>query len=144
MLGLILNAIESTRPLAFDTFRIPGVLQRIAIVYAMVALTTETLGERGQAALVTAVLAIYWAAMMWVPVPGVGAGVLTPAGNLASWMDRHLFGRHMLTSSVRSGGIAEHLPRVHNRHDGRLRRTLAPAVGPARGARSDSGSAARP
>ncbi len=110
MLGLILNAIESARPLAFDTFRIPGVLQRIAIVYALVALTTETLGERGQAALVTAVLAIYWAAMMWVPVPDVGAGVLTPAGNLASWMDRHLFGRHMLTSSVDPEGLLTTFP----------------------------------
>ena len=89
-LGLPLNAIESTGSLALETFRIPGVLQRIAIVYAMVALTTETMNERGQAALVTCVLVLYWAALTWIPVPGVGAGVLTPGGNLASFVDRRL------------------------------------------------------
>src|SRR5204863_514841 len=34
----------------------------------------------------------YWAAMMLVPVPGHGAGVLTPDGNLAGWIDRTLLG----------------------------------------------------
>src|SRR2546430_12895335 len=32
-LGLVLNAIAARPPLAWSTFRIPGVLQRIAIVY---------------------------------------------------------------------------------------------------------------
>src|SRR5919201_779722 len=33
VLGLLLNAIEAPPPLQLETFRIPGVLQRLAIVY---------------------------------------------------------------------------------------------------------------
>src|SRR3954468_12373801 len=36
-LGLLLNAIESSAPLQWSTFRIPGVLQRIAMVFLAVA-----------------------------------------------------------------------------------------------------------
>src|SRR5438045_1898008 len=39
-LGLLLNAIETPPALAWATFRIPGVLQRIAIVYVVVAWLT--------------------------------------------------------------------------------------------------------
>ncbi|HEY7286860.1 MAG TPA: heparan-alpha-glucosaminide N-acetyltransferase domain-containing protein [Vicinamibacterales bacterium] len=109
-LGLVLNTIETPGPLALATFRIPGVLQRIAVVYAMVALATETLSDRQQTALVTTVLGVYWAAMMWVPVPGVGAGVLTPNGNLASYVDRQIFGRHMLTPAFDPEGLLSTFP----------------------------------
>jgi predicted acyltransferase len=40
-LGLILNAIETPPPVVWSTFRIPGVLQRIALVYIAVAALTE-------------------------------------------------------------------------------------------------------
>src|SRR3954470_24292301 len=40
-LGLLLNAIEAAPPLRLATFRVPGVLQRIAIVFAVVAWLTE-------------------------------------------------------------------------------------------------------
>jgi predicted acyltransferase len=96
VLGLILNAIEAATPMHWDTFRIPGVLQRIAIVFVAVAWLTEHGSLRLQIAAVVAALAGYWAALLLIPVPGVGAGVLTPAGNLASFIDRALFGRHLL------------------------------------------------
>jgi predicted acyltransferase len=109
-LGLVLNIIESAAPPALETFRIPGVLQRIAIVYAMVAIATETMTERAQAMLVTAVLVLYWAALMWIPLPGSAAGVLTPSNNLASFVDRHVFGQHMLTPSFDPEGLVSTLP----------------------------------
>jgi predicted acyltransferase len=109
-LGLVLNAIESTAPLSLDTFRVPGVLQRIAVVYALVAITTEALNERAQAALVTGVLMVYWALMTSVPVPGAGTGVLTPSGNLASFVDRHAFGRHMLLPAYDPEGLLSTFP----------------------------------
>jgi predicted acyltransferase len=110
LLGLLLNAIESPWPLVLATFRIPGVLQRIAVVYAMIALATEAFSEREQTALVTAVLGLYWAAMMLVPVPGAGAGILTPAGNLASAVDRRVFGRHLLTPVFDPEGVLSTFP----------------------------------
>ena len=67
-------------------------LQRIAIVFAVVAWLTERGSLRVQIATVVAALAAYWAALTLVPVPGAGAGVLTPEGNLASYLDRLLSG----------------------------------------------------
>jgi len=109
-LGLVLNLVESAAPPAFETFRIPGVLQRIAIVYAMVALATESMTKRAQAGLVTAVLVLYWAALAWIPLPGGTRGMLTPSNNLASFVDQHLFGRHMLTPSFDPEGLVSTLP----------------------------------
>jgi predicted acyltransferase len=79
LLGLVLNAIETTTPLQLTTFRIPGVLQRIALVYVAVAVVTERLSRRAQVGVAVGALVAYWAAMMLVPVPGFGAGVLTPS-----------------------------------------------------------------
>ena len=50
LLGLMLNAIEALAPLHLSTFRIPGVLQRIAIVYLAVAWLTERASLRAQIA----------------------------------------------------------------------------------------------
>jgi predicted acyltransferase len=96
-LGLLLNAIETAPPLHLATFRIPGVLQRIALVFLAVAWLTEHGSLRAQIATVVVALAGYWAALTLIPVPGHGAGVLTPEGNLASFIDRALLGRHLLT-----------------------------------------------
>ena len=95
-LGLVLNMIEAAAPLHLATFRIPGVLQRIALVFLAVAWLTEHGSLRVQIATVAAALAGYWAALALIPVPGIGAGVLTPEGNLASYLDRALLGRHLL------------------------------------------------
>src|SRR5215831_10721638 len=70
LLGLLLNAIETPPPLSLAAFRIPGVLQRIAIVYAAVAALTERLSWRTQAAAAVGILFGYWALLTLVPVPG--------------------------------------------------------------------------
>src|SRR6185503_14691311 len=85
-LGLLLNAIELNRPFAWPTFPVLGVLQRIAIVYVAVAWLTERTALRTQIIVAMTVLLGYWVAMKLVPVPGFGAGVLTPEGNLASFV----------------------------------------------------------
>ena len=100
-LGLVLNAIETASPLHLATFRIPGVLQRIAIIFVAVAWLTEQTSLRLQVAAAVALLAGYWAALTLIPVPGFGAGVLTPEGNLASFIDRALLGRHLLNPEHR-------------------------------------------
>src|SRR5262245_33638509 len=85
-LGLLLNAIETAPPLEWATFRIPGVLQRIALVYVVVAWLAERTSRRTQAIVAAALLLGYWALMTLVPVPGAGRGVLTPDGNLAAYV----------------------------------------------------------
>lgn len=110
--GLLLNAIETPPPLQLATFRIPGVLQRIALVYAAVAALTERASLRTQVFAAVALLAGYWALLAWIPVPGVGAGVLTPDGNLASYIDRALLGRHLLTPAYDPEGLLSTLPAI--------------------------------
>ena len=111
-LGLVLNAIEMPPPLRLAAFRIPGVLQRIAAVYLVAVVLIETLTLRGQIVVAATTLLGYWAAMMLIPVPGAGAGVLTPSGNLASFIDRRLFASHMLTREFDPEGVVSTAPAV--------------------------------
>lgn len=111
-LGLILNTVETPPPLRLAAFRIAGVLQRIAIVYLAVVWITETWTERGQIAAAAMAFIGYWIAMTWIPVPGVGAGVLSPEGNLASFIDRALMGRHLLTRDYDPEGVLSTIPSI--------------------------------
>ena len=111
-LGLVLNAIETVLPMHWDTFRIPGVLQRIAIVFLAVAWLTEHGSLRVQIATTAGALVAYWAALTLIPVPGAGAGVLTPDGNLASFIDRALLGRHLLNKLSDPEGLLSTLPAI--------------------------------
>ena len=85
LLGLIYNHILD---LDFGSFRWAGVLQRIAVCYLIAGLVFMRFKIRGQAAIAGAILLGYWLIMVLVPVPGYGAGVWTPQGNLAGYVDR--------------------------------------------------------
>jgi predicted acyltransferase len=111
-LGLVLNAIETPKPIDWAAFRIPGVLQRIAIVYAFVAWLTDRTSTRVQVAIASTLLLAFWAAMALVPVPAVGAGILTPEGNLASFIDRRLLGRHMFQPLSDPEGLLSTAPAI--------------------------------
>jgi predicted acyltransferase len=84
-LGLIYNGLLN---LNFAEMRYAGVLQRIALCYFFTALIFINTSLRGQITWAAGLLLGYWAAMTLIPVPGFGAGVLTPAGNLSFWFDR--------------------------------------------------------
>jgi len=75
--------------------RIPGVLQRIAVVYFFASLAYLHLNTRGRAWLTGVLLLGYWLAMTLVPVPGFGTGDLSPDGNLAGFVDRLILGAHV-------------------------------------------------
>jgi len=99
----------------WPTARIPGVLQRIAAVYFVAGLAWLHLGARARTALMIALLAAYWLAMMLVPVPGHGAGDLSPNGNLAAWIDHLVLGRHTWKKAPGPGdpeGILSTLPAI--------------------------------
>ncbi|MCX6623427.1 MAG: DUF5009 domain-containing protein, partial [Acidobacteria bacterium] len=86
-LGLIYSGLLRN---GFHNMRIPGVLQRIAICYFFAAIVVINFKARGQAIIAGCLLLGYWAALAWIPVPGIGAGVLTPAGNLTGYVDRQV------------------------------------------------------
>ena len=95
-LGLLLHALPWFH---LATLRIPGVLQRIAVCYVAAALlflwTRGARGWRIQAGAAGALLAGYWLLMTRVAPPGGVAGDLSPAGNLAGYVDRLVLGPHI-------------------------------------------------
>ena len=115
-LGLFLNGYPR-----FDlaTWRIPGVLQRIAVCYLIAAaafkLTSDgdrrrqawTLGGAG-----VALCLGYYAVMMLVPPPGGVAGDLSPEGNLGAHIDRALFGRHTWRPRWDPEGLLSTVPAI--------------------------------
>jgi predicted acyltransferase len=110
-LGLLIYAYP-----AFDlpTLRLMGVLQRIAICTCAAAAIWLTTGVRGRIAWLFALLAVYWALMAFVPVPGYGAGRLDMEGNFAHYVDRIVLGRHNYesTGTWDPEGIVSTLPAI--------------------------------
>lgn len=92
LLGLFLNAFPSFE---LSTLRIPGVLQRIALVYLACSLLELYLGVRLQVLALTLILFVYWGLMTLVNVPGIGPANLEKGTNLAAWADRLLLEGHL-------------------------------------------------
>ncbi|HOI93586.1 MAG TPA: heparan-alpha-glucosaminide N-acetyltransferase domain-containing protein [Syntrophobacter fumaroxidans] len=92
LLGLLLNVMLDFQ---VSNLRIPGVLQRIAACYFVASLIVLGTGFRGQAVWTLGLLALYWLLMEFYPVPGIGAGVLEPGRNFASYVDSLLLDGHM-------------------------------------------------
>jgi len=66
------------------------VLGRIGICYFFAALMVIHTRWRTQALVGTSILLLFWAALLFVPVPGHGRGVLTPEGCLTTYLDQLL------------------------------------------------------
>jgi predicted acyltransferase len=119
-LGLLLAAFPfgllPAHHFSLEKLRIPGVLQRIGLCYlaaGAIFLRTTWKGQLGWAA---GLLLGYWALLALVPVPGYGAGVLEPAGNLTGWIDSHLLAGHTWSGAPAPGfdpeGILSTLPAI--------------------------------
>ena len=80
----------------FSRIEIPGVLQRIALVFMACALLFLFTDWKSQLFLGIGILVAYWLALCLVEVPGYGAGVLEPGKNLANWMDGIVFPASLL------------------------------------------------
>ena len=96
----------------FTELRIPGVLQRIAIVFLVCALLFLYTSWKQQAVVGGAILLLYWAVLSWMPVPGVGAGVLEPGKNVAAWVDSLLIPGKMWQGTWDPEGILSTFPAV--------------------------------
>ncbi len=100
-----------------STWRIPGVLQRIAVCYLIAALLYLWTGPRLRWAVIVAALIGYWILMRFVPVPGFGTpGVdiplLDPDKNLAAWLDRRLMMGHLYERVRDPEGLLSTLPAI--------------------------------
>ncbi|AMM52782.1 N-acetylglucosamine related transporter, NagX [Rufibacter sp. DG15C] len=97
-----------------DTVRIPGVLQRIGVVFIIAAILFLKTSRRTQIWTTIVLLVGYWALMMFAPVPGIGMANLEPATNLAAWLDNTLLSGHLWKQSKvwDPEGILSTLPAV--------------------------------
>jgi predicted acyltransferase len=99
-------------------WRIPGVLQRIAVCYLVAAgIYRQTSGDRKRQGVligsIGAALALgYWAVMMLVPPPGGVAGDLTAEGNLGAWLDRAMLGGHLWRPRWDPEGLLSTIPAI--------------------------------
>jgi predicted acyltransferase len=64
-----------------------SVLHGIAAGYLIAVVVVIELRPKWQAAIIPAFLLLYWAMLEFISIPGIGAGVLTPEGNAAYWID---------------------------------------------------------
>ncbi len=74
----------------FHNMRWSTVLGRIGICYMTASILVIHTSWRFQLVTIMVILVGYWAAAMFIPVPGYGAGVLTPEGSLMTWLDQKL------------------------------------------------------
>lgn len=114
VVGVLLNG-----PPAFDlaTWRIYGVVQRIALCYLAVVVMELWLSRRAIVGLLVACLVGYWALLRLVPVPGYGlpgrdVPFLDPAGNLTAWLDRALLTGRLYDGPRDPEGLLSTLPSI--------------------------------
>ena len=109
-----------------STWRIPGVLQRIAICYLIGAAlyklldgTAGALTSKHRVRLATLLAGIafgtciaYWLIMAFVPPPGGVAGDLSAEGNVGAWLDRALMDGHLWKPRWDPEGLLSTLPSI--------------------------------
>ena len=114
VIGLALNALVW---LHTGTMRIPGVLQRIAVVYCATMLIAMYAKLPGRIAWAIGLLVGYWILLRYLPVPGYGfpgrdIPLLDPDANLAAYLDRKLLLGHLWEGTRDPEGILSTLPAI--------------------------------
>ncbi|MFD2161628.1 acyltransferase family protein [Paradesertivirga mongoliensis] len=108
---------------SFSTLRIPGVLQRIGLVFLFCAILFYKTGVKTQVATFVLILIAYWALLTLVPVPGGVAPNLEKETSLAAWLDRTLLTENHLWKLSRTWdpeGVLSTLPAIASGISGTL------------------------
>lgn len=92
--------------------RIPGVLQRIAIVYTVCAILFLNTKWKTQARIAAIILIAYCMVMTLIPVPGYGYPILEPGKNLAAWLDRFIIPGRMWQGTWDPEGVLSTFPAI--------------------------------
>lgn len=92
LLGLLLSNIFWLYDMSEYHPRLPGVLQRIGIVYGATALLYRAAGWRARAIVAVAILLLYWPLCLLPSPDGVPTDLWVPGHGFVSWVDRALLG----------------------------------------------------
>lgn len=110
---LIGYAIRILPYVDFSHMRYPGVLQRIAVVYLCASVITLWTSGRGRIMWIAGLLAGYYAAMRFVPVPGCDhAAWMTQNCSLAGYIDRKLMFGHLYRPDFDPEGLLSTFPAI--------------------------------
>jgi predicted acyltransferase len=109
-LGMIVNGIFKWQD--YEHTRLASVLGRIALSCFFGAIIYLNCNVRSQIIWFAGLLLAYWAAMMLIPVPGFGAGVLTPEGNLEGYIDRILLPGKLHRAVYDPEGLLSTIPAI--------------------------------
>ncbi|TWU23797.1 acyltransferase family protein [Bythopirellula polymerisocia] len=93
VLGWVYNGLLN---FDWENLRYPSVLGRIGLAYLFAALIVLNADTRGCLLWIAGLLVGYWAALKFIPVPGFGAGDLTPGHTFTDYVDRLLIPGKML------------------------------------------------
>ncbi|AOW10981.1 acyltransferase family protein [Flavobacterium gilvum] len=98
----------------YEIVRLPGVLQRIGIVYFITSLLYLKTTQRTQLLVTIGILLSYWAIMTLIPAPGFEITNLEKGTNLAAWTDSLLLKDHMwqMTKTWDPEGILSTIPAI--------------------------------
>lgn len=88
-MGVLLNAMPYH--FDFETIRVYGVLQRIAVCYLICSIIYLNTTTKTQILIFLGILWGYWFLMTQVPVPGFGSNQLTIEGSWVAYFDQRLF-----------------------------------------------------
>src|SRR5882672_5688780 len=113
-IGVFLNGVPEFH---VATWRIEGVVQRIAICYLVAGILFLWTDASGLVIAAVVCLLGYWALMRLVPVPGMGLPgrdipFLVPDHNLNDWIDRSLFSGRLYNRTRDPEGVLSTIPAI--------------------------------
>ena len=88
LLGIVYNGGLQLKPL--EATRVFSVLGLIGTGWFIAATLFLFAGRRGRVLWAAGILIGYWLVLEFFPVPGHGAGIHTPEGGVAGWVDRFM------------------------------------------------------
>lgn len=96
----------------YEATRFASVLGRIGLSCFFAAIIYLNTSFRSRIIWFFSILVGYWLLMSFVPVPGIGAGVLTPEGNLAAYVDRLLLPGKLHRTVYDPEGLLSTIPAI--------------------------------
>jgi predicted acyltransferase len=110
LLGMVVNGAFKFD--GYENTRFASVLGRIALSCFFAAIIYLNCSLQKQFIWFVVLLTGYWAAIMLIPVPGFGAGILTPEGNLSAYADRILLPGKLHRTVYDPEGILSTIPAI--------------------------------
>ncbi len=110
LLGMVVNGILQFK--GYEESRFASVLGRIALSTCLAAIIFLNCKLKKQLIWFATILLGYFALMTLIPVPGFGAGILTPAGNLSAYVDQHFLPGKLHRMVYDPEGLLSTLPAV--------------------------------